>query len=209
MTWFAFKGYNGGKAIDLAGSQEKEAVGLGFHGYGTEVAAEAAPNSVSVFQKLFVNAFIADYNAAVSQGSQPGGPNANILNPSTALKAGIQGDLSNLPGLGSIGDIGDFFHRLTEKTTWERVGEFAIGGLLLYIGLKAITSGSGQETAKRTAKKTGSGVGTLFKATPVGRARTVKRAGKARARRIVERRETREATAQELMRLKRKRGRAP
>ena len=32
MTWFAFKGYNDGQAIDLAGVQEKIAVGWRFHG---------------------------------------------------------------------------------------------------------------------------------------------------------------------------------
>lgn len=83
MTWFAWQGYNGGKAVDIAGSQEKQAVVLGFHGYGTEQQAEASPNSVAGFpnplafvQKEFVNAIIADYGYAKKAGEQPGGPNA-------------------------------------------------------------------------------------------------------------------------------------
>lgn len=212
MTWFAFKGYNNGKAIDLAGSQEKEAVSLGFHGYGTEQLAETQPNSVSLFQKLFVNAFIADYNMAVKQGSQPGGPNANILNPATAVKAGVQGDVNSLLSglhIGGLSDIGDFFHRLTEKETWTRVAEVGIGVILLYVGLKAVTTPSGQQVAKQTVKKTAKNTASLFAKTPVGKARTVRKAGKTRAQRIVYRRDVRQRTGNELMRIKRKRGLAP
>jgi hypothetical protein len=39
-------------------------------------------------------------------------------------------------------DVGDFFHRLTEAATWERVGEIALGVLLLYIGVKALSQGT-------------------------------------------------------------------
>lgn len=41
-----------------------------------------------------------------------------------------------------VADIGDFFHRLTESATWTRVGEVLFGGLLLYVGLRALTHGS-------------------------------------------------------------------
>jgi hypothetical protein len=37
-----------------------------------------------------------------------------------------------------IDAIGGFFNRLTEPNTWLRVGEFAIGGIILYVGLKAM-----------------------------------------------------------------------
>ncbi len=53
-----------------------------------------------------------------------------------------------------LADVGDFFHRLTEKGTWERVGELAVCGLLLYIGVKALTQNTAVGTA---AKKTGGG----------------------------------------------------
>lgn len=75
MTWFAFKGYNNGQPIDIAGLQEKEAVSEGFHGYATAKDATAHPNSVNFLQKALVNGLIADYKAAVDTGTQPGGPN--------------------------------------------------------------------------------------------------------------------------------------
>lgn len=40
--------------------------------------------------------------------------------------------------VGGLEGIGDFFARLTEANTWLRVGEFAVGGILLYIGLKGL-----------------------------------------------------------------------
>lgn len=79
MTWFAFKGYNNNQPIDLAGLQEKEAAGLGFHGYATAKDAIAHPNSVNFANSFFVNAIIADAHAAQNTGTQPGGPN-NIFN---------------------------------------------------------------------------------------------------------------------------------
>jgi hypothetical protein len=50
------------------------------------------------------------------------------------------GDVAGLAG--ATGEIGDFFHRLTEKETWTRFGEVAVGGLLIYVGLRALTRGS-------------------------------------------------------------------
>jgi hypothetical protein len=94
MTWFAFAGLNNGKAVDLAGSQEKQAVTEGFHGYGTEAQAEANPNAVNIVTRGFADLWITDYNAAVSEKAQPGGANANILNPETAVKAALDGGWS-------------------------------------------------------------------------------------------------------------------
>lgn len=51
--------------------------------------------------------------------------------------AGSGGD-----NLGGLDAIGDFFHRLTEKSTWTRVGEVALGGILIYAGVRALSSGS-------------------------------------------------------------------
>jgi hypothetical protein len=62
-------------------------------------------------------------------------------------------------GLGGIADIGDFFHRLTEKSTWTRVGEVALGGILLYAGVRALANGSAvagsgaRKSAVKPAKK--------------------------------------------------------
>jgi len=141
---------------------------------------------------------------------------------SAGLGAGLQNDvgilgvassaaqsIKNGNPLNALADIGDFFHRLTEKGTWTRVAEFGIGAILLYVGIKAATSGPGQEAAKRSAKKTGGVTKKAVKATPVGRAYTVRKAGRQRADRIIRRRQVREATAQRLMQQKKRYGRAP
>ena len=57
--------------------------------------------------------------------------------------------------LNYLADVGDFFHRLTEAATWERVGEIAAGVILLYVGVKALTQGT---QAGKAAKKSGGGI---------------------------------------------------
>lgn len=57
--------------------------------------------------------------------------------------------------LNYLADVGDFFHRLTEAATWERVGELAVGAILLYIGIHALTQGT---QAGKAAKKTHGGL---------------------------------------------------
>lgn len=52
---------------------------------------------------------------------------------------------------GSIADVGDFFHRLTEASTWTRVAEVGVGGLLLYAGLRALAHGSSANVAGKAA----------------------------------------------------------
>ena len=56
--------------------------------------------------------------------------------------------------LNYLADVGDFFHRLTEAATWERVGEVAAGLVLLYIGMKALTqsTNAGQAVKKSSHK---------------------------------------------------------
>jgi putative N-acetylmannosamine-6-phosphate epimerase len=117
MTWFAFQGLNSGKAIDLAGTQEKQAVGTGFHGYGTESEAEKQPNSVNFLTRVEADAFISDYHTALKQQSQPGGPNANITNPATAAKAAVTGS----PVGSAISSVEGFVSAFGNKTLWIRV----------------------------------------------------------------------------------------
>jgi hypothetical protein len=44
--------------------------------------------------------------------------------------------------LSGVQEIGDFFHRLTEKATWVRVVEVLAGGVLVYAGVRALAQGS-------------------------------------------------------------------
>jgi hypothetical protein len=147
MTWFAFQGLNGGKAINLAGTQEKQAVGTGFHGYGTEAQAESNPNSVNFLTRVEADAFISDYQAAVKQQSQPGGANANITNPATAAKAAIAGS----PVGSAISSVEGFVSAFGNKTLWIRVAKVALGGAILIVGVVELTGISGK--VANTVKK--------------------------------------------------------
>jgi len=143
MTWFAFQGLNSGKAVNLAGTQEKQAVVEGFHGYATEAQAESHPNAVNVVTRVLADGWIADYNAAVKEGAQPGGPN-NILTPSGAADA-----VGNtIPGLTQIGS---FFTSLGSRNLWIRAAKIVIGGALVVIGLAHITGAS--NTVAAAARK--------------------------------------------------------
>lgn len=140
MTWFAFQGLNGGQAIDLAGTQEKEAVAEGFHGYATQAQAQAAPNSVNLLTRALADVWIADYKAAVKEGAQPGGPN-DITTLGGAAKAAAKGAGLVIPGLTQVGA---FFASLGEKNLWIRAAKIIAGGALVVIGLAHIT-GAGNE----------------------------------------------------------------
>lgn len=72
-----------------------------------------------------------------------------------------------VPQLSGLAAIGDFFARLTEANTWVRVGEFLAGGVILYVGLKAITTPAGQKVSHQTAHKT---LRRIADVTPAGRA---------------------------------------
>jgi len=147
MTWFAFKGLNGGQAVDLAGTQEKQAVAEGFHGYATQAQAQASPNSVNLVTQVLADAWITDYKAAVAEQAQPGGKNATITNPATAASAAVTGvateagDLAGLPGLLSA---------LTSEGTWLRVAKVVVGSVMIIVGLVKLT-GTGR--AVTTAAK--------------------------------------------------------
>jgi hypothetical protein len=98
-------------------------------------------------------------------------PAINKANPSqgyaSQLADSAQGKSATTPvtnPLDYLEDVGDFFHRLTEAATWERVGEVAVGVLLLYIGVKALA----QNTAiGKSAKKSSSTGKKIFEALAV------------------------------------------
>lgn len=149
MTWFAFKGYNNGQAVDIAGSQEKQAVSIGFHGYGTEKQAEANPNSVdgdwwnplSYAQKTFVNEIVVDYKAATAEGAQPGGPNANIKNPVTAAKAVTKGATTAAADAAKavLGNITGGITGFSGTNFVLRALKVVVGGVLVIVGFMRMT----------------------------------------------------------------------
>jgi len=70
---------------------------------------------------------------------------------------------SDIPGLDTgLGGISDFFSRLSDPNTWIRVAEFLGGGLVLYVGIKALTTPGSQPVAKQTFKSTASHVKGVF-----------------------------------------------
>lgn len=143
MTWFAFHGY---PDINAAGLEEKELVTARFHGYATKAEADAHPNSVMFGPQ----SFLLD-SLQLSHQTNPAGTGV----------AGLGGasPLSGANPLSGVAAIGDFFSRLTNPNTWIRVGEFAAGALILYVGLKAIVAPEGQRVATRTARDTALSVG--------------------------------------------------
>jgi hypothetical protein len=106
---------------------------VGFTGQGGGDAGIAQPFETFEAAKQFVDQY---------RGSTIGGQLAqhnlapHIGNPLTGINA-----------------IGDFFSRLEDPHTWVRVGEFLAGGILLWIGLNALTRGQTRDDVTRPVKK--------------------------------------------------------
>lgn len=100
---------------------------------------------------------IAAMNAAVAANHWPKPQQNN--NPISAAQQSAKGVASHaaqqatqlIPGLGGIAD---FFQRITQKATWERVGEVTVGVIILYVGLKSISTPRGGNPARETVKTT-------------------------------------------------------
>lgn len=76
-----------------------------------------------------------------------------LPNPKKLEQAGIP-SAPDLPNpLSGINAIGDFFQRLTQPSTWARVGEVALGGILVYVGVRALAHGSGSSAVSRPVTK--------------------------------------------------------
>jgi hypothetical protein len=149
MTWFAFQGLNSGQAIDLAGAQEKIAVSEGFHGYATQAAAQAAPNSVNLLQRAAADGFIADYKAAVAGQEQPGGKNAG--NPLAGSAEADASAAANATGASSLLGIAQNAYKILDsKGTYLRIAKVVVGSFMIIVGLAKIT---GADKAVETAAK--------------------------------------------------------
>lgn len=131
MTWFAFDGY---PTIDLAGSQEKEAVALGFHGYATKADAEKNPNSVNILQKPILNLLETDYSYAVRAGEQPGGPHAT-LTPGNVVTGAGQAAESFTPFASVQDGLSAFYRVVTNGKMWRSLGWLLLGLALMFTGI--------------------------------------------------------------------------
>lgn len=92
----------------------------------------------------------------------------NSPNPLQAASNALKNEAKQVvPGAGSIADVGDFFHRLTEPQTWTRVGEVVLGGILVYAGVRALSHGSAtagvaaRKSATKPVRKAASAVATV------------------------------------------------
>lgn len=135
MTWYAFKGYNNNQAVDASTFDSAELSALGMHGYSTQAEAQAHPNSVNVFQAPVVNAAIDDANNARDVASAPGNAAAAVASAGT-------------------GTIDDAINFLKQSNIWERAAEIVAGLILLYVGVKAVATPTGQAPAQRSVKDT-------------------------------------------------------
>jgi len=141
MTWFAFHGGYG--TIDLAGSQEKEAAAIGFHGYATKAAAEAKPNDVAFWQAPVLDLLEADYSYAVRAGEQPGGPHAT-LTPGNVI-AGTGQAAGSYAGSAASGLLsGLHLGGISGHNLLVRGLKIVIGGVLLLAGIMKL---AGADTA--------------------------------------------------------------
>jgi hypothetical protein len=121
MTWFAFTGGYG--TMDLAGIQEKTAIGFGFHGYATQAEAEAKPNTVPGWNlpvKAGLNLLESEYKVSGGAGG-PFGANSPIPSPGT-----VTSDAES---------VSNFLASLKNGQTWQRIGEGILGGLLIVVGV--------------------------------------------------------------------------
>lgn len=83
---------------------------------------------------------------------------ANSLNGVASSSNPLNTPVNPLTGINAIGDLAN---RLTQPNTWIRVGEFLAGGVLLVIGLNAMTKGPVRSAATDTARK-GAKLGALI-----------------------------------------------
>jgi hypothetical protein len=98
-----------------------------------QIAGQTFPGETAVYGPYLTEALAEKAHPQGSGGTIP--PVAGQTTPPT-----VNAQPSN--PLGGLAAIGDFFQRLTQASTWARVGEVALGGILIYAGVRALSSGS-------------------------------------------------------------------
>lgn len=142
-TWYAFHGYNNGKAIAASAFDGAELNAMGMHGYPTEALAEAKPNSVSFFQVPVVNAAIDDYNNArdisPTIANNPSSPKAPVIAAGNAAKKAAGQAVSWTVSLSKI------LAKLTNLNTRNlvtRAAEVIIGLGLVIVAVEELAKGT-------------------------------------------------------------------
>lgn len=87
------------------------------------------------------------YNATLAQAKAEAAKEFPTgATPGGGVAGNIAGQAAQATGgasfLAPLGDVGNFFHALTQSSTWVRVGEVALGGILIYVGARALSQGS-------------------------------------------------------------------
>lgn len=136
-----------------------------LHWYAVEVDVPHAGETIS-----YIQASSSQQAGETYPGSTVlGGPYASAAAAEKAYPQGSHGTRAVTPGLpppttsdkpvqlpnplGGLAAIGDFFSRLTEASTWERIGQVALGLLLIAVGVAHLTHAVPLATA--VAKKVG------------------------------------------------------
>lgn len=91
--------------------------------------------------------FLTGGTAVVTNNGQTVSTSSGTGVPQAAAQAAETAVINN-----PLAAIGDFFARLTNPHTWLRVGEFAVGGIFLVIGLNALLHNPIGKVAKAVPK---------------------------------------------------------
>src|SRR5271170_4504941 len=109
--------------------------------FPTQQAAQSAkPGAISV--GTWVGATMAGILGGL--GAAAGNPQAIQQATSVGTSTAVTNPLDYLK------DIGNFFDKLSDPHTWLRLAEFAVGGMLLYLGLKTAFQGTGVGNVAKT-----------------------------------------------------------
>jgi hypothetical protein len=105
--------------------------------------------------------FFTTEQAANNFSVQHGG--IGTKSPTTATSKAANSAVSTAANATGINGITGLINFLQQSSIWTRLAEFAIGGILFYIGMKSIATPAGQQPAKQTIKSTAKNIAKVAK----------------------------------------------